>query len=205
MLCPWLIGFLQRSGPSPYYEEQMKFMVSGYGSETGTAQKPFRTMRLRSKPEQPVQVVKNSVSYGRDRKADALVVHCSTVKVNQQSTDNDVRLFIHDLSRKEAYRLAFQLISMVEPKGVDGENIQPPMSRERDWFFECLFGFFGPGISDADAVAILKMAEHLASWQEEDVEDIDQKHRLAARQALIREVLRTYDPAANCSPGRKVV
>lgn len=59
----WLIRFLHRSGPGPYYEEQMKFMVSGYGSETGTAQKPFRTIRLRSKPEQPVQVVKNSVSY----------------------------------------------------------------------------------------------------------------------------------------------
>ena len=94
---------------------------------------------------------------------------------------------------------------MVGPKGVDGEKLQPPMSRERDWFFECLFGFFGLGISDADAIAILKMAERMASWREEDTEDIDQKHRLAARQALIREVLRTYDPAANFSPGLKVV
>lgn len=183
----------------------MKFMVSGYGAETGTVQKPFRTMRLHSKPERPVQVVRNSVSYGPDRKVDALVVDCSTVKVNQQSTDNDVRLFIHDLSRKEAYLLAFQLISMVEPKSVDGEKLQPPMSQERHWFFECLFGFMCPGISDADAVAILKMVEGLASVQEEDTEDTDQKYRLAARQALIREVLRTYDPAANFSPGLKVV
>lgn len=130
---------------------------------------------------------------------------CRTSKVNQESSDNDVRLYIHDLNRKEAYTLASQLIRMVEGDDPDGLAKPPQKSREREWFLWCLFGVYTPGFSDADAVAVLRMIEDDASAHAEDAEDLDQKHRLAARAKLLRELLRTYDASVDFSPGLKLV
>lgn len=186
----------------------MKFLVSGYGTKTGSEEKSFKTLRLTSKGKHRIE--QNGISYGGKNHEDAISIDCSTRKVNKGSSDNDVKIFIHSVTKEEAYSLAGRLITLAEWKDRDeNTSLKAKRSPSRKAFLHNVLGnsfilsLSQVSLDDVRSIVEVLEADIENCLEDEDAENAALQNRLAARRRVLRELLKTYDEKIDFTPGPK--
>lgn len=185
----------------------MKFLISGYGTKTGLDDKSFKTLRLSSNGRHRIEA--ECISHRGKNLQDAVAIECSTRKVHKGSSDNDVKLFIHSVTKEEAYSLAERLIALAEFKdSKEKSSMKVRRSPSRRAFLHKVLGSSLPpnfgkvSIDDVQSIVdVLEADIEMNCLDEEDLNDVALQNRLLARRRLLKEFMKTYDEEMDFTPG----
>lgn len=192
----------------------MKFLISGYGKNTGTDSKPFRTLRLQKKAGVgTVYSQSEAVSYRGKNKEDAVVIDCTSRKVNADAKNNDVRLFIHGATAADLYRLAEQLVELADRadrRSHDAGYAKP--SPEREVLLRTIVGGHPfpslAHVSEEDFRVVIGTLLSSVEYEDCDLPAGDPDGlgpRIEARRRLLCEILKTFDASIDYRPGVRIV